>query len=69
MTPADALEGGLDHLVGDIALVEEVLITHLQIDHSGLIDRSLSQCAACRAIDDQHHLLFMRWIEENRDGG
>ena len=38
MTPADALEGGLDHLIGDIALVEEVLVAHLQIDHNGLIE-------------------------------
>ena len=68
MTPADALEGGLDHLISDIALVEEVLVAHLQIDHNGLIDRSLNQCAACRAIDDQHHLLILRWIEKNRDG-
>ncbi len=50
----------------DIALVEEMLLAHLLIDHDGLVSRSLKECAACQALDNLHQQIVLQWMEAGR---
>ena len=73
MAPADdplpqPSSGSLGSLERDIALIEDMLTAHRQLDHSGVLRQCLKQlleqCAACRALDNLRQQLLLRWIAE-----